>query len=44
MRMRVFRKGIKKAVAFTAALSLSVTSNSFGMAGGGGMQRQQKIL
>ncbi len=33
MRMRVFRKGIKKVVAFTAALSLAVTSNSFGMAG-----------
>ncbi len=35
MRMRVFRKGIKKVVAFTAALSLAVTSNSFGMAGRG---------
>lgn len=47
MRMRVFRKGIKKAVAFTAALSLAVTSNSFGMAGGGvcrGSRKSYKII
>ena len=31
MRMSVLKKGVKKAVAFTAALSLAVTSNSFGM-------------
>ncbi len=35
MRMSVLKKGVKKAVAFTAALSLAVTSNSFGMAGRG---------
>lgn len=43
MKRCIFRKGIKKAIAFTAALSLAVTSNSFGMAGGG-MQRLKKIL
>lgn len=35
MKRCIFRKGLKKAVAFTAALSLAVTSNGFGIAGGG---------
>lgn len=35
MRKRIIRNGVKRAVAFVAALSLVVTSNGFGMTGGG---------
>jgi len=44
MRMSVLKKGVKKAVAFTAALSLAVTSNSFGMAGRGYAEAAENLI
>ncbi|MCX4327090.1 MAG: family 43 glycosylhydrolase [Lachnospiraceae bacterium] len=35
MRKRIIRNGVKRAIAFVASLSLVVTSNGFGMTGGG---------
>ena len=39
MRKRIIRNGVKRAIAFVASLSLVVTSNGFGMTGGGGVGR-----
>ena len=43
MRKRIIRNGVKRAIAFVASLSLVVTSNGFGMTGGGQADAEELV-